>query len=57
MESLCNLKVLLDIDVMIRREDTADICSLVNKHVRGQRRGTVVGTRLRAVLRSALEGI
>ena len=57
MESLCDINVLLAIDVLIRREDTADLCSLMKKYVRGKRRGTVVVTILRAVLRSVLEGI
>ena len=51
MESLCNLNVLLNVDVMIGREDTEELCSLVKKYVRGQRRGTVVGSILRDVLR------
>ena len=54
-EALCDFNVLYALDGMMKKADMDDICGLVKKWARGQRRGTECSKNLKAALRFALE--
>jgi len=56
LEGLCDFHTLLALDSMLGKDDMDEICRLVKKWSRGQRRGTVMGDKLKMVLQSVLGG-
>ena len=54
-EALCDFNVLCALDGMMKKADMDDICGLVKKWARGQRRGTECSKNLKSALRFALE--
>ncbi|KAL7466460.1 hypothetical protein ACHAXS_006757 [Conticribra weissflogii] len=56
LEELCDFDVLMALDAMLGREDSEQLCLLVKKFARGQRKGTVLGDHLKLTLLSALGG-
>ena len=54
-EALCDFNVLMALDGMLKKGDIDELCRLVRKWTRGQRRGTEMGKDLRTALKLALE--
>ncbi|KAL7514275.1 hypothetical protein ACHAXN_011471 [Cyclotella atomus] len=54
LKDLCDFDVLMALDGMIARNEMQQLCELVKKYARGQKRGTVLGDHLRLVLQSVL---
>jgi hypothetical protein len=55
-KELCDFDVLLALDGMVGRNEIKDICELVKKYARGQKKGTVLGDHLKLTLQSVLGG-
>lgn len=54
LKELCDFDVLMALDAMIGRDEMQNLCELVKKYARGQKRGTVLGDHLTLVLQSVL---
>ena len=54
-EALSDFNVLVALDSLIEKKDMDELCGLVRKWARGQRRGTEMGNELRTALKFALE--
>ena len=55
LKELCDFDVLLALDGMMSREDSEQLCSLVKKYARGQKKGTNLTPHLKLTLRSILD--
>ena len=55
LNELCDFDVLLALDGMMSREDSEQLCLLVRKYARGQKKGTDLTPHLRLTLRSLLD--
>lgn len=56
MKELCDFDILLALDALISREESENLCLLVRKYARGQKRGTVLDDHLKLTLQSVLGG-
>lgn len=56
LEALCDFNVLMGLSALLRPREMDELCVLVRKWSRGQKRGTVVGRELKLALRSVLGG-
>jgi hypothetical protein len=56
LKELCDFDVLMALDLMIGREDMRELCDLVKKYARGQKRGTLLSDALKLTLMSSLGG-
>jgi hypothetical protein len=54
LNALNDFDILMALDELLPSEETQELCRLVRKWVRGQKRGTQVGTKLKMVLQSVL---
>lgn len=54
LEALCDFNLLLALDKTLSSTDTEELCGLVRKWARGQKRGTEPNERLKMLLRSIL---
>lgn len=55
LEELSDFNTLLALDQTLSKADSAELCQLVRKWVRGQKQGTLVTPKLKMLLRSILE--
>lgn len=55
LKELCDFDVLLALDGMMSREDSEQLCLLVRKYARGQKKGTNLTPHLKLTLRSLLD--
>ena len=55
LEALCDFNLLLALDKTLSSEDMEQLCGLVKKYARGQKRGTHLDERLKLLLRSMLD--
>jgi hypothetical protein len=55
LEELSDFNTLLALDQTLSKADSEELCQLVRKWVRGQKRGTLVTPKLKMQLRSILE--
>ena len=56
LKELCDFDVLMALDTMIGKEEMKELCELVKKYARGQKRGTALGDHLKLTLQSVLGG-
>ncbi|KAL3790473.1 hypothetical protein HJC23_012029 [Cyclotella cryptica] len=56
LQELCDFDVLLALDTMIGRDEMKELCELVKKFARGQKKGARLGDHLRLTLQSLLGG-
>jgi hypothetical protein len=54
LDALRDFNILMALDELLPSEDIEELCRLVRKWVRGQKRGTEVGSKLKLVLQSVL---
>ena len=56
LQELCDFDVLFALDALIGRDEMKEICELVKKYARGQKKGAVLGDHLKLTLQSLLGG-
>eukprot|EP01082_Thalassiosira_pseudonana_P016237 g14787.t1 g14787 contig90:395017-395484(-) len=56
LQQLCDFDTLLALDAMIGKKESEELCGLVRKYARGQKRGTVIEDHLKLTLQSVLGG-
>jgi len=56
LKELCDFDILLALDMLIGREESEQLCLLVRKYARGQKKGTVLDGHLKLTLQSVLGG-
>ena len=56
LKELCDFDILMALDALIGREESEQLCSLVKKYARGQKKGTVLDEHLKLTLQSVLGG-
>jgi len=56
VEELCDFNLLIVLDRLLGKNDTRELCAIVSKYTRGQKKGIVVPKQLKLILRSILEG-
>mmetsp|Transcript_13753 Transcript_13753/g.26862 ORF Transcript_13753/g.26862 Transcript_13753/m.26862 type:complete len:553 (-) Transcript_13753:50-1708(-) len=56
LEELCDFDILMALDAMLCPEDSEQICAIVKKFARGQRKGTALSEHLKLTLLSVLGG-
>ena len=56
MASLCDFSILMALDRLIGNEEMKELCSLVKKYARGQRKAAEPSTQLKLVLKNVLGG-
>lgn len=54
LKELCNFDVLMALDAIIGQDEIRELCELVKKYARGQKRGTVLSDHLKLTLQSIL---
>jgi hypothetical protein len=54
LETLCDLNLLVSLDKNMAPEDMQQVCTIVRKYARGQKKGTQLDDRLKLLLRSLL---
>jgi hypothetical protein len=54
LNALSDFNILMALDELLPSEDMQELCRLVRKWVRGQKRGTQVGTKLKVLLQNVL---
>lgn len=55
LQELCDFNLLLALDRSLDDKDTRDLCALVSKYTRGQKKGTVVPKELKLILKTVLD--
>jgi hypothetical protein len=55
LAALCDLNLLVSLDKMLAPEDMHQVCTVVRKYARGQKKGTQLEDRLKLLLRSLLD--
>ncbi|KAL7485831.1 hypothetical protein ACHAW6_011424 [Cyclotella cf. meneghiniana] len=56
LQELCDFDVLLALDRLIGRDEMKELCELVKRYARGQKKGAMLGDHLKLTLKSLLEG-
>ncbi len=56
LHELCDLDILMAIDLMIGKRDSEKLCKLVRNYARGQKKGTVLDDHLKLTLQTVLGG-
>jgi len=56
LEELCDFTILMALDKVLGQEDMDELCALVQKYSRGQKKGTTVEKKLKRALHSVLLG-
>ena len=56
LKELCDLDVLMALDLLIGKKDSEKLCKLVRNYARGQKKGTVLDDHLKLVLQTVLGG-
>jgi len=56
LEELCDFNLLIALDRLLGKSDINELCKLVTRYTKGQKKGTAVPKQLKLVLKSILEG-